>query len=263
MLHDLDDLALYGYCSLRYRYKVEWGLPYKERSPEEAYAQVFRKAVSRLLYDVPKKGVERAKEISQRVFDISWEAAWPETRCGQVKASGMKLDGHLALYEFMARIRSDDKIIGGRFETELSIKDFVVRHQIDGLVMRHDKSATRTLALIHVSREKSPLWAPKYQPMQFQWAMGTVRRQLQHVKRVTHWVFSPYTRVAPRMYDGAVERADFRAVAESLHKGVQSGVYMQTPHSERCGTCWYQRICSAQHCGTVDKGTIEQLRSKL
>ena len=248
---------------MRYRYKVVWGLPYKERSPEEAYTQVFRRAVSRLLYDIPRRGVEYAKTASQRIFDGAWEVAWRDAKCGYVKASNMKLDGHLALYDFMGRIQAGDKVIGGQFETELSVSNFVIRHQVDGLIMRDDDEPGRTLAIVHVSREKSPLWAPRFQPLQFQWAMAMVRRQLAHIKRVNHWVFSPYTRVAPRMYDGAMERADFRAVAESLDRGIQSSVYLQTPHSERCKTCWYQRICSAQHCGTVSGETIEQLRSKL
>lgn len=261
MTHDLEDLALYGYCSLRYRYKVVWGLPYQELSAEEAYAQTLRKAISRLLFSLPRRGAEWAKTASLRVFEGTWESI--PVHWDAEKHTGLKLEGHLALYDFVSRLHSDDRVIGGKFETEVSISSVVVRHQIDGLVMRDDSEPSRAASIVHISREKSPLWSPRFQPLQFQWTMAVVRRQLGHDRRVVHWVFSPFSKTPPRIHEGAVERLEFRSVVESLAKGVAAQVYFQTPHSERCRTCWYQRICTAKHCGEVTNEEIEELRRKL
>jgi hypothetical protein len=130
--------------------------------------------------------------------------------------------------------------------------------------MRGDSTGDRNLCIIHITNEKSPMWAPRFQPLAFQWALAVVRRQLSyHRGRVSHWIFSPFTGKPPRMRDAPVERSDFVATAKALAHGVDAKVYFQTPHPERCKTCFYKTVCSAKHCGEVTKKEVEELRARL
>lgn len=263
MIHELEDLALYGYCPLRYRYKVLWRLPYREESPEAAYASGVRSAIGRLLHGLADKKAEAAKEAALRAFETSWSRACEGMGWPVEVETGFRVEGHLALYDFLRRLGDDDPL-GGGLVTDLSVaEDLVLRDTIDGLVMKGDRSAYRTVCVVQVTDEKSPLASPRYQPLRRQWLLGAVRRQLGFRRgRVAHWVFSPFSGKPPKLYDAYEQRREFASAAKALAHGVRCGVFFQTPHRERCASCWYRRICSASHCGTVERKEIDELSGK-
>lgn len=267
MLVHLDELGLYGYCPLRYRYRYEWKLPYRELSPEHAYAEVLRVSISRLLLALAgrRRSVELAKASALRTFDQGWAAAVQGLPVGNERVTGLKLEGHLALFDFLNRLAPDDEIIGGAFPTSVACNvDLAVGGSLDGLIMRGDDTSRRRLLIVHVSNEKSPLWSPRYQPLKFQWGLEVVRKQLGYEQgRVGHIIFSPWAVRPPKVRDATSERAEFIASAQALAKGIAAEVYFQTPHRERCKTCWYKGICTARHCGKVKPGEVERIKAAL
>ena len=265
--YHLDDLSLYGYCPLRYRYKQEWKLPYRELSPEHAYAEVLRVSISRLLLAMAtgRRSVEAAKVSALRTFDQGWKRHTVGLPVEDGKVTGLKLEGHLALFDFLNRLAPDDQVIGGSFPTSVVVGEFLaVDGDLDGLIMRGDDTSRRRLLIVHVSNERSPLWSPRYQPLKFQWGLEVVRKQLGYEQgRVGHIIFSPWSVKPPRVRDATSERAEFRASAQALAKGIEAEVFFQTPHRERCKTCWYKGICTARHCGKVKPGEVEKMKAAL
>jgi hypothetical protein len=264
MTHDVEDLALYGYCSLRYRYKVVWKLPYREESPRAAYAEAIRRAISRLLYGLSDTTASNAKAAALRLFNTLWSRACKGMPWDPEILTGMRIEGHLALHDMFQRIGSDDQVLGGSLPAEVAIGDsLVLRSTVDGMIMRSDSDAYRTLCIVHVTDEKSPLATPRYQPLKRQWTIEVVRKQLKfRDKQIAHWVFSPFTHHAPKLYDAPSQRMEFVEAARALAHGVDAKVFIQTPHRERCRSCWYRNICSARHCGTVSQREIDELAKR-
>jgi len=267
----INEILTYGYCSLKWRYQYQWGLPHAERDLEQVYYESVREAISHYAYKMTEVGANskrspasQAVEIFRKVLSKGFNAAGGMLDQA-AKYSLYLQEGSLALQEFArwTSYRGDFEISAGRLPAAVELWGHLIEGELDGIMMARDRTYCRGPIVLHITNEKSSLSSPRFYPIKGAWTQA-ILRDAEPKAQIHHVSFSPWHRSqSPEIKTIRVRNRGFSATLKNLVRGMQENVVFQTPHMSRCRTCPFQKICNEAHTGRVHKHDIEVLKNRM
>lgn len=267
--YHLDELATYGHCPMKWRYRYEWRVPYFEADSHEAYSFALRKAIARYVNGVVEDGSTHRylSSASKNVFQryMSWYNRQNVFIGNQHGLATMQ--GDLALDDFYRRVLVDQKfkpIKGSDFQVHAYVDDIMVVGEFDIMLEPRWKDKSKyTIAVCHITNEKSSLNHPRFMPMRYGWTVAALRQHVDPNASIYHGTFSPWSPKGLTLNKNVFSRSQFTGTVRGLVKGIESRAAWQTPHMSRCSKCCYNLVCEAAHSRDLRVSEINEIKERM
>jgi hypothetical protein len=262
---ELDELATYGYCPLKWRYRYEWKLTYIEADSQEAYFFSVRKALARYAngyISETKKHLAAGTRNTFRQFLAQFESlgVFDFGEAGQ-----MYTDGWNAIADFHRKVSGKGFVPAKATDIPCFtyIEDAKINGCLDIVLDPPDKYPNDVVALCHITNEKSSLYSPRFMPVKYGWSIAVLRQQLGPKTKIMHSTFSPWSPKPISLAKNSYLRTSFTGTVRGLIKGVESRAAWQIPHRDRCAKCCYNLICDPGHSRDLKPSEIKVLDERM
>lgn len=267
----LEELATYGFCPMKWRYRYEWKLPYYEADSQQAYYFSVRKGIARYVNALatgssPRYAASAATNTyMQFMVQFDQEGAFT---FGQ--ATRLVTDGKMALQDFHRRVICDKHgagfaaVRGADAYAYCYVEEAKIAGHLD-IVLKpptEDKSG-RTIAVCHITNEKSSMYSARFMPVQYGWTVAALRQHVDEKASIHHTTFSPWTPQEISLTKNLYSRSVFTGTVRGLLKGVEARAVWQTPDRNRCKVCCYNIVCEARHSRDLKSSEIRDVGARV
>lgn len=267
----------YLYCSLLYKFKHQYKLPYMPGSVKEAFYIAYKSALLKFLHEVglANKPLRKCIAEAQQLFVKKMRFALGSFDKLDMSGEDLVARGVLQLNESHSLIRPNKDVVAAiDLPVSVNFSGVEIDYTIDGIIVQNDGTASNRIRVVSVVDDFSDLaLSAKHDQLQFGLMKQSLKEHFMTGKKnggafsqaqvevikvsgastessATHHTQSPAQHLDP--------------LATTAIKGIEEGIFLPTGQAQKCKSCWFNDICSNNLCGPdLEPQKVEFLTKKL
>lgn len=266
----------YLFCSLYFKYKNIFQLPYMPGSVKEAFYYSYKTALLKFFHEVglANKPLRKCISEAQEIFVKKMRLALASF--GKLDLSGEDLvaKGVLQLNEAHTLFNPDRDILAAiDLPVTVNYKSTSINYNLDVLMVKNDFTSARKFRVLGIADDFSDIaLSNKHDGLQFGLMKQTIKEhfmtgkkgagsfseaKIEIIKVSGAKPSSSSTHHAPQ------PEFHLNPLVDNVITGIKNEVYLPTAQEQKCKSCWFNDICQTRHCGDTEVKQIEHVRTKL
>jgi len=251
---------------MKWRYRYEYNLPYIEADSQEAYFFSVRKALARYTNAYIGKSSKYVAHVTQNTFRQLLSRFEFRGVFDFAESARLFQEGWLAVIAFDRQVMQSQDFRPAPI-TDAPAHCYFEDAKINGfmdIVLDPPRGYTNdSVAICHITNEKSSLYSPRFMPVKYGWTVAVIRQQMGPKTKIFHSTFSPWSPKAISLTKNVYSRTSFTGTVRGLIKGVESRAVWQMPHRDLCTKCCYNKICDPAHSRDLKPSEIKVLHERM
>lgn len=267
----------YMFCSMFFKLKYLYELPYMPGSIKEAFYYFYRSALLKFFHEVglANKPLRKCISEAQELFVKKMRLALASFGKLDMSGEDMVAKGVLQLNEVHSLFAPQRDVIAAiDLPIVVDYKGVDIQYNLDVLVIENDAHSTRKFKVFGVADDYSDMaLSNKHDGLHFGLMKKTLmdhfstgRKGEGNFSQAQMEVIKVSGAKASISNSHHAPKPEFHLdpLIDTAIAGIDNGVFLPTAQAQKCKSCWFNNICSAKLCGPeVDPEKAASLHKKM
>mgnify|MGYP000890876991 CR=1 FL=1 len=266
----------YFYCSLMFKLKHLYKLPYFPGSVKEAFHNAYKTALLKFFHEVglANKPLRKCIAEAQELFVKKMRFALACFEKLDLSGEDLVAKGVLQLNDVHKLFAPDRDIIAAiDLPVTVNYKDIEIDYNIDALIVSNDQTLARKVRVLAVQDDFSDVaLSARHDSLQFGLMKQSLSEHFMTGKKGLSFSEAKCEIIKVSGAKSATSTTHYSSSAEdhlsplvdTAVKGMNNGIYLPTGQASKCNSCFFKDVCTAKLAGPdLTKKKHDYLTTKL